>query len=275
MPRASWRMPSSGSSAISTSAIRLLVVGSQPGELDAGCLADQAASSVAPDEIVRPQRLAVGQLDVDAGVVLRETRHLTSAIDRHRQLADPAGQDALDVVLPQPEPVGVPGGEVADVQADPGELPRPGPPVPPRGTDRRFRADRGPRWCVSADRLRASRRGPGSRAARRWRRRRPPAPTRPPTSAPSDLLRRSPPHVSVIALLRSVVPALRPAIIRHGPGLHEGLRSAINQVRQGTGALPSGGRQRRTDNSPKQRRDSVAPWPQTVIGDEFRTHRVS
>ena len=133
-----------------------------PGELDAGCLADQAASSVAPDEILRPQRLAVGQLDVDAGVVLREARHLTSAVDRHRQLADPAGQDALDVVLPQPEPVGVPGGEVADVQRGPGELPRPEPPVPPRGTDRRFHADRGPRWCVSADRRRASRRGPGS-----------------------------------------------------------------------------------------------------------------
>ena len=53
-----------------------------PRELDAGCLADQAASSVAPDEILRPQRLAVGQLDVDAGVVLREARHLTSAIER-------------------------------------------------------------------------------------------------------------------------------------------------------------------------------------------------
>ena len=92
-----------------------------PGELDAGCFTDQTASSVAPDEILRPQRLAVGQLDVDAGVVLRETRHLTSAIDRHRQLADPAGQDALDVVLPQPEPVVVPGGKVADVQRDPGE----------------------------------------------------------------------------------------------------------------------------------------------------------
>ncbi len=49
--------------------------------------------------------------DADAGVVLRETGHLTSAIDRHRQLADPAGQDALDVVLPQPEPVVVPGGK--------------------------------------------------------------------------------------------------------------------------------------------------------------------
>ena len=89
-----------------------------PGELDAGCLANQAASAVAPDEIFRPQRLAVGELDVDAGVVLRETRHFTSAIDRHRQLADPLGQDALDVVLPQPEHVVVPGGKVADVQRD-------------------------------------------------------------------------------------------------------------------------------------------------------------
>ena len=60
----------------------------------------------------------VGERDVDAGVVLRETRHLTSAIDRHRQLADPLGQDALDVVLPQPEDVVVPGGKVADVQRE-------------------------------------------------------------------------------------------------------------------------------------------------------------
>ena len=96
------------------------------GELDAGCFTDQTASSIAPGEILRPQRLAVGQLDVDAGVVLRETRHLTSAMDRHRQLADPAGQYALDVVLPQPERVGMPGGEVADVQGGPGELPDPG-----------------------------------------------------------------------------------------------------------------------------------------------------
>ena len=167
MPMASWRMPHSASSASSTSAIRLLVVGSHAGELDAGCLADQAASSVAPGEILRPQRLAVGQLDVDAGVVLRETRHLTSAIERHRQLADPAGQDALDVVLPQPERVGVPGGKVADVQSGPRRTARPGPPVPPRGTDRRSRADRGSRWCVSAGHPRASRGGPGWRAARR------------------------------------------------------------------------------------------------------------
>ena len=34
---------------------------------------------------------------------------------------DPLGQDPLDVVLPQPEPVVVPGGKIADVQRDEGE----------------------------------------------------------------------------------------------------------------------------------------------------------
>src|SRR5882724_4488939 len=92
-----------------------------PRELDAGCFADQAASAVATDEIFRPQRLAVGQFDADAVVILRKTRHLTSAIDRHRQLVDPAGEYALDMVLPEREPVVMPGGKVADVQTDPGE----------------------------------------------------------------------------------------------------------------------------------------------------------
>ena len=92
-----------------------------PEELDAGCFPDQTASSVAPDEIFRPQRRTVGQRNVDAGVVLRERRHLTSAIDRHPELADPAGQYALDAVLPQREPVVMPGGKVADVQRDHGE----------------------------------------------------------------------------------------------------------------------------------------------------------
>ena len=35
-----------------------------------------------------------------------------------RKIADPAGKNALDVVLPQREPVVVPGGKVADVQRD-------------------------------------------------------------------------------------------------------------------------------------------------------------
>ena len=91
------------------------------GELDPGGLADQAATSVAPGEVFRPQRPAVGQLDVDAGAVLRETRHVTSAVDRHLQLVHPAGQDLLEAVLQQREPVGMAGGKVADVQPDPGE----------------------------------------------------------------------------------------------------------------------------------------------------------
>ncbi len=90
-------------------------------ERDAGGLADQTASAVAPDEILRPQRPAVTDRDVDAGVVLCEARHLNAAIDRHRQFPDPPGEDALDMVLPQPEPVVVPGGKVADVQTDRGE----------------------------------------------------------------------------------------------------------------------------------------------------------
>src|SRR5437762_13677837 len=47
------------------------------GELDAGRLADHAAPSVAPDEVVRPEGRAVGELHVDAGVLLREPRHVT------------------------------------------------------------------------------------------------------------------------------------------------------------------------------------------------------
>ena len=91
-----------------------------PGEVDAGRLADQAAPSVAPDEVLRSERRVVGQLDVDAGVVLREAHHLAAAKDRDAELVDPAGQDALEVALPEREEVVVAGGEVADVQEDPG-----------------------------------------------------------------------------------------------------------------------------------------------------------
>ena len=192
---ASRWMPHSGSSATSTSAIRWLTVGSHPGKRDAGCLADQAASAVAADEILRPQRAAVGQRDVHAGVVLREPVTSHSAMDRHRQLPDPVGQDAFDVVLPQREPVIVPGRKVADIERDPGERRAPAPPVPARETDRRCRADRALRSCAHADRPRASRRVPGWCAARRWRHRRPPAPARRPASVRSDPRRRSPPHV--------------------------------------------------------------------------------
>ena len=95
--------------------------GIQPGEVDAGCLADQAASSVAADEVLRSERRVVGQLDIDAGVVLREAHHLAATKDRNPELSDPVGQDALEVALPQREHVVVAGGEVADVQGDQGE----------------------------------------------------------------------------------------------------------------------------------------------------------
>ena len=35
--------------------------------------------------------------------ILREARHLETAMDRHAELLDPVGQDALDVALPQRE----------------------------------------------------------------------------------------------------------------------------------------------------------------------------
>src|SRR5262245_57542675 len=71
-----------------------------PRKLDACDIPDEAAPAVAADEVARPQRSAVGQLDVDAAVVLYEAGHLVSAVDRHRQLVDPAGQNLLESVLP-------------------------------------------------------------------------------------------------------------------------------------------------------------------------------
>ncbi len=52
--------------------------------------------------------------------------------------------------------------------------------------------DRGPRSCATAGRLRASRGGPDSGAARRWRYRLRPTPARRRASAPSDRRQRSP-----------------------------------------------------------------------------------
>ena len=90
-------------------------------ELDAGGLADKTPSAIAPDEIFRLQRPAIGEFDIDAGLVLRKPRHLDAIGDVHAQFADPAGQNSLDVVLPQPETVRVAGGKGADVEMDPGK----------------------------------------------------------------------------------------------------------------------------------------------------------
>ena len=65
-------------------------------------------------------RRVVGHLDVDAGVVLREAHHLAATKDRDPELTDPAGQDGLEVALPERKEVVVAGGEVADVQEGPG-----------------------------------------------------------------------------------------------------------------------------------------------------------
>jgi hypothetical protein len=94
--------------------------GVPPGELDAGDLADEAAPAVATDQVPRSQRRAVGQLDVDAGAVLGEAHHVAAAEDGNPELVDPAGQDALEVALPERQEVVVTGGEVADVQEGPG-----------------------------------------------------------------------------------------------------------------------------------------------------------
>ena len=95
--------------------------GIQPGEVDAGGLADQAASSVAADEVLRPEQRVAGHLDIDAGVVLSEAHDLAATKDRNTELIDPAGQDGLEVALPQRKSEVVAGGEVADVQRDAGE----------------------------------------------------------------------------------------------------------------------------------------------------------
>jgi hypothetical protein len=88
------------------------------GELDAGGLADEAPAAVAPDEELRPQGVTAAELDVDAGVVLREARHVPSAVDRDGELLDPTGQDLLEPLLPEREPIVVTGGKVADVERD-------------------------------------------------------------------------------------------------------------------------------------------------------------
>ena len=79
-------------------------------------------------------------------------------------------------------------------RSDHGKLLRPCATLPVRGTARRRRAGRGPRWCASAGRPRASRRAAESRAARRSRRRRSRAPARPRASVRSGRLPRSEPR---------------------------------------------------------------------------------
>src|SRR5262249_50087047 len=92
--------------------------GIQPGKVDAGSLADDTASSVAADEVLRVEPRVIRQLDIDTVAVLSKSDHLATANDRHSKLSDPSGEDAFEVALPQGKDVVVAGGEVADVQWD-------------------------------------------------------------------------------------------------------------------------------------------------------------
>jgi hypothetical protein len=80
------------------------------GELDAGRLSDQTAPAVAPDEVVRrydwPSDSATSTpVSPCANPVTSRLRWIGTASSPTQP-----GQDALDVVLPQREPVVVPGG---------------------------------------------------------------------------------------------------------------------------------------------------------------------
>src|SRR4051812_32650266 len=75
------------------------------GEVDARCLANDAPPTIATDEVHRAERAAVGERDVDAGVVLRERGHFALAIERDLQLADPLREEALDALLRQREAI--------------------------------------------------------------------------------------------------------------------------------------------------------------------------
>ena len=81
---------------------------------------------------------------------LARSRSPRGPINQHPELADPFGEDALDLVLPQREPVRGAEREGRSCPTGSRRTPRPGRPFPPRGSDQRCRVDRGLRWCASA-----------------------------------------------------------------------------------------------------------------------------
>jgi hypothetical protein len=90
-------------------------------ERNAGDLADQTAPAIAANQILRPQRVTIIERNIDTGFVLSEARHLAAPINRHAQLLDPAGEDALDMRLPQCKNVRMASRKIADVQRHSGE----------------------------------------------------------------------------------------------------------------------------------------------------------
>ena len=125
-----------------------------PGELDAGLLADEAASSVAPDEVLPPA--TAGRR------IARRRGRCRPARNRSPRVRDRAAPPAL---RPSRRGCARCGSATARARRDAGsgkslmsnaalaealdlrDLPL------RRGTDRRYRADREPRWCASEDRL--------------------------------------------------------------------------------------------------------------------------
>ena len=85
-------------------------------ECDTCRLAHDAPAAVTSDQVLRTENGTIGDVHVDAVFVLREARHVPFAIERYGQLRDPSGHDALDVILPEREPVIVTRGKVADVE---------------------------------------------------------------------------------------------------------------------------------------------------------------
>src|ERR1700748_1279673 len=65
--------------------------------------------------------MAVAQDHIDARIVLRKFAHVSPAIDRHIEFADPFRKDALDLALQQREPVRMACREIADIEPYPGE----------------------------------------------------------------------------------------------------------------------------------------------------------
>jgi hypothetical protein len=99
---------------------RLLVVGSQPGELDAGCFADQTASSVAPDEIVaRSDRPSDSSTSTPVSSCAKPG-HLHAVVDRHPS-SRPSRPGCARCGSATARARVCAGWEVADVQRDPGE----------------------------------------------------------------------------------------------------------------------------------------------------------
>src|SRR5271163_3821895 len=113
---ASRRMPSGGSSVISTSAIRLLFVGSHPGNSMPAVFRMMLRPPSHPTRYCARSDWPRASSTSTARVVLREARHLTSVIDPHRQFGDPGGHDPLDLVLPDPQRIRMARREVAHVQ---------------------------------------------------------------------------------------------------------------------------------------------------------------